>query len=98
MELEQRLLEHRRPEGGAGPVVVDRGALAAEYGGGPPYGVGGPWGARQRALGGGGPRRGGRHSAEADGHPLDDSSGDLKGERHGRAGDVVEPPLGELVE
>ena len=29
VELEQGLLEHRRPEGGAGPVVVDRGALAA---------------------------------------------------------------------
>ena len=31
VELEQRLFEHRCPEGGAGPVVVDRGALAAEH-------------------------------------------------------------------
>src|SRR5215212_10789910 len=98
MELEQRLLEHRRPEGGTGPVVIDRSALAAEQGGRVPYGVGGPWAAAQRVLSGGGPNRGGRHPAEADGHPLDDSSGDLQGERDGHTGDVVEPPLGDLVE
>src|SRR4029077_12740104 len=98
MELEKRLLEHRRPEGGAGPVVVDRGALAAEQGGGLPYGGGGPWAAAQRVLGAGGPNRGGRHSAEADGDPLDDTAGGLQREGDGHAGDVIPPPRGDLVE
>ena len=80
MEFEQRLLEHRGAEGGAGPVVVDRGALVTEQHGGLPNGVGGPWAAAQRVFGGGGPQRRCRHPTEADGGALDDTIDDVKRE------------------
>ena len=49
-------------------------------GGGLPHGVGGPRAAAQRVFGPGGPQRRCRHPTEADGHPLDDTVGDVQRE------------------
>src|SRR5690606_40115554 len=49
------LLEHRGAVAGRGPVVVQRGALAGQRGGGPGGGLRVPAGAGEQLLGGGGP-------------------------------------------
>ncbi len=83
-------------------MVVERGALAAQHGRRFAGGVRGPRPADQRGLGRGGAQRGRRDPAETDHGALDRAGGaiggDLEGEGHRDAGDVVEPPFGDLVE
>jgi hypothetical protein len=79
-------------------VVVDRRPLTGEHPGGVVDGLLRPRAADELALRRRRPDRGGGHAAEADARAGDLVVHDVEGERDGDAGDVVEAPLGDLVE
>ena len=94
----QGVAEHRGAVRRARPLVVDRGALSCQDRGRLLDGVEGPRPTFQRRLGGARPERCGRDAAEADPGPGDGAVDDVEGDADGDAGDVVEAPLGDLVE
>ncbi len=98
VQLAQALAEHGGAVGRARAVVVDRGALAAQdLRGGLRRGER-PRPALERRLGRQGTDRHRRDPAEPDAGPRHDAVLDVQGEPDGHAGDVVEAPLGDLVE
>ena len=79
-------------------MVVHRRALLAQHPGGSVRRLLGPGSTLERRLRGSRPDRGGGDPAQPDPRPDDHAVGDVERVGDGDAGDVVHPPLGDLVE